>query len=60
MFLGEVSFAFYLVHDILLTGIGRVSGGWDLPAGVGFLVGLAAFAASLAAATVLYRPWSGR
>lgn len=55
VFLGEVSFAFYLRHDIVLTWIGRISATWDLPFGVGFLVGAAAFAVSLAGATVLYR-----
>lgn len=55
VFLGEVSFAFYLLHDIVLTWIGRASVGWDLPAGGGFMVGAIAFAASLAGATVLYR-----
>ncbi|WP_050777894.1 acyltransferase family protein [Micromonospora sp. ATCC 39149] len=53
--LGEVSFAFYLVHDILLTGLGRVLGPHTPPPGVGLLLAVCALVVSIGAGWLLYR-----
>ena len=54
VFLGEISFAFYMVHDIFLTGVGTVLAGRTLPAGAGIALGIAVLIASCAAAWALY------
>jgi peptidoglycan/LPS O-acetylase OafA/YrhL len=54
VFLGEISFAFYMVHDIFLTGVGTVLAGRTLPVGAGIALGLGVLLASCAAAWALY------
>ena len=53
--LGELSFAFYMVHDIILGATRSLIGPGALPATAAVGVGLAAFAASLAGAWLLWR-----
>ncbi|MDG4814633.1 acyltransferase [Micromonospora sp. WMMD956] len=53
--LGEVSFAFYMVHDILLTGLGRLLGPHTPAPGIGLLLAFCALVVSIGAAWVLYR-----
>jgi peptidoglycan/LPS O-acetylase OafA/YrhL len=55
VFLGETSYAFYLVHHLVIRFVYKAAGShsWPIVAGIGLAVGM--FATSLAGAWLLYR-----